>query len=88
MHLGWKKCLCSTPIKNKKLLLNVHKIKGVNLQCVKASKGAKMRNRYNQVPHLTQETNGKVTNSQLDTTNERQEVIPFGILKFEYKSDG
>ena len=38
---------------------------------------AKIRNRYNQVPHLTQDTNGKVTNSQLDITNENQEVIPF-----------
>ena len=43
----------------------------------KISKGAKIRNRYNQVPHLTQDTNGKVTNSQLDTTNESQEVCPF-----------
>ena len=41
------------------------------------SKGAKIRNRYNQVPHLTQDTNGKVTNSQLDTINESQEVSPF-----------
>ena len=41
------------------------------------SKGAKIRNRYNQVPHLTQDTNGKVTNSHLDTTNESQEVSPF-----------
>ena len=41
------------------------------------SKGAKIRNRYNHVPHLTQDTNGKVTNSQLDTTNESQEVNPF-----------
>ena len=32
----------------------------------KVSKGAKIRNRYNQVTHLTQDTNGKVTNSQLD----------------------
>ena len=40
----------------------------------KVSKGAKIRNRYNQVPHLTQDTNGKVTNSQLDTSNESQEV--------------
>ena len=40
-------------------------------------KGAKIRNRYNQVPRLTQDTNGKVTNSQLDTTNESQEVSPF-----------
>ena len=46
-------------------------------QCHKVSKGAKIRNRYNQVPHLTQDTNGKVTNSQLDTTNESQEVSRF-----------
>ena len=44
---------------------------------MKVRKGAKIRNRYNQVPHLTQDTNGKVTNSQLDTTNESQEVSPF-----------
>ena len=31
---------------------------------IKVSKGAKIRNRYNQVPHVTQDTNGKVTNSQ------------------------
>ena len=43
---------------------------------VKVSKDAKIRNRYNQVPQLTQNTNGKVTNSQLDTTNENQEVSP------------
>ena len=41
----------------------------------KESKGAKIRNQYNQVPHLTQDTNRKVTNSQLDTTNESQELI-------------
>ena len=44
---------------------------------VKVSKGAKIRNRYDQVPHLTQDTNGKVANSQLDTTNDSQEVSPF-----------
>ena len=43
----------------------------------KVSKGAKIRNRYNQVPHLTQDTNGKVTNSHTDTTNESQEINPF-----------
>ena len=37
----------------------------------KVSKGAKIRNRYNQVPHLTRDTNGKMTNSQLDKTNYR-----------------
>ena len=44
---------------------------------INVSKGAKIRNRYNQVPQVTQDTNGKVINSQLDTTNERQEVSPF-----------
>ena len=43
----------------------------------KVSNGAKIRNRYNQVPHLTQDTNWKVTNSQLHTTYESQEVSPF-----------
>ena len=43
----------------------------------KVSKSAKIRNRFNQVPHLTQDTNGKVTNSRLNTTNESQEVSPF-----------
>ena len=43
----------------------------------KVSKGAKIRNPYNQVPHLTQDTNGKETKSHLDTTKESQEVSPF-----------
>ena len=43
----------------------------------KVNKGAKIRNQYNQVPHQTQDTNGKVTNSQLSTINESQEVSPF-----------
>ena len=43
----------------------------------RVSKGAKIRNRYNKVPHLTQDTKGKVINLQLDTTNESQEVSPF-----------
>ena len=49
----------------------------IYFHCTKVSKGAKIKNRYNQVPHLTQDTNGKVTNSQLDTTNESQEVSHF-----------
>ena len=44
---------------------------------MKVSKGAEIRNRYNQIPHLTENTNGKVTNSQLETINESQEVSPF-----------
>ena len=43
----------------------------------KVKKRAKIRNQYNQVPHLTQDTSGKVTDSQLDITNESQEVSPF-----------
>ena len=34
-------------------------------------------NRYNQALHPTQDTNGKVTTSQLDITNESQEVSHF-----------
>ena len=52
-------------------------ISSLALYLLKVSKGAKIRNRYNQVPHLTQDTNGKVTNSQFDTTNESLEVSPF-----------
>ena len=44
---------------------------------IKVNKGVKIRNRYNQVPHLTQDSNGKVTTSQLDTTNWSQDVSPF-----------
>ena len=57
-------CLCSLMLEN---LVSVREV----------SKGAKIRNRYNRVPYLTQDTNGKVTNSQLDTTSESQEVSPF-----------
>ena len=34
-----------------------------HIEIIEVSKDAKIRNRYNQVPHLTQDTNGKVTNS-------------------------
>ena len=36
-----------------------------------------IRNRYNQVPHLSQDTDGKVTNSQSDITDESQKISPF-----------
>ena len=44
---------------------------------LKIRKRAKIRNRYNQAFHLTQDTNGKGTTSQLDITNESSEVSPF-----------
>ena len=34
-------------------------------------------NGHNQAPHLTQDTNLKMTTSQLDITNESQKVSPF-----------
>ena len=40
-------------------------------------KMAKIRNQHNQAPNLTQDTNGKMTTSQLDITDEIQEVSPF-----------
>ena len=36
----------------------------VPMWLMNVSKVASIRNQYNQVPHLTQDTNGKVTNSQ------------------------
>ena len=44
---------------------------------IKVSKVAKIRNRYNQVPHLTQDTNGESDKLTVGTTNESQEVSPF-----------
>ena len=56
------------------MLFSIYRVITYN---TKVSKGSKYRNQYNQVPHLTRDTNGKVINSQLDTTNETQEVNPF-----------
>ena len=53
-----------------RLVLSFHRI-------AKVRKKAKIRKRYNQAPHLIQDTNGKVTTSQLDITNKSQEVSPF-----------
>ena len=47
------------------------------VRCDLVRERAKIRNRYNQAPHLTQDTNEKVTTSQLDITNQSQEVSPF-----------
>ena len=66
------------PRKNSMVMSNDCLDMTIAVDCeIKVSKGAKIRNRYNHVPHLTQDTNRKVTNSQLDTTNESQEVSPF-----------
>ena len=41
------------------------------IRLLQVRKRAKIRNRYNQAPHLTQDTNGKVTTSQLDIQHEK-----------------
>ena len=43
-------------------IININNIYFDNM--VKVSKGPKIRNRYNQAPHLTQDTKGKLTNLQ------------------------
>ena len=49
----------------------------LQLSIIKVSKVAKIRNRYNQVPHLTQEYQWESDKLTEDTTNESQEVSPF-----------
>ena len=56
-------CSCSDTIYSKRIKKKVPVSKVYHFS-IKERKGAKIRNRYNQVPHLTQDTNGKVTNSQ------------------------
>ena len=48
-----------------------------------------IRNPYNQAPHLTQDTNGKVTTSKLDITNESQVVqdISYTLRIHLFKSE-
>ena len=48
-----------------------------------------IRNSYNQAPLLTQDTNGKVTTSHLDITNESQEVqdISYTLRIHLFKSE-
>ena len=63
--------------KHTKLSCHMESMPIKDRRLIKVNKGAKIRKRYNQVSKLTQDTNGKVTNSQLYTTNESQEISPF-----------
>ena len=47
------------------------------LEKFKVGKRAKIRNRYNQAPHLTQDTNGKVTTSQFKHLKREPRGQPF-----------
>ena len=50
---------------------------------LRVRKRAKLRNLYNQAPHLTQDTNGKVITTQLNITNESQKVSLFPAGEME-----
>ena len=54
-----------------------HREQAMLFHALKVRKMANIRNQYNQAPHLTQDTNGKVTILQLDITNESLEVSSF-----------
>ena len=56
---------------------------GGNWECgTPLSTPSKIRNRYNQVPHLTQDTNGKVTNSQkTPQTRAKNQNVMFGLAQ-------
>ena len=43
----------------------------------KVSKVAKIKNRYNQVPHLTQDTTLESNNIRINIINKSKEVSPF-----------
>ena len=47
------------------------------LLSIKVRKTAKIRKRYNQVPHLTQDTTKESNKSSINVTNKSQEVSPF-----------
>ena len=71
---------CSTRDRGVALVLFVSPLRQVltySCRYLKVSKGAKIRNRYNQVPHLTQDTNGKVTSSQqTPQTRAKRSALP------------
>ena len=52
----------------------------------KVSKGEKIRNRYIQVPHLTQDTNGKVIDSQLDTQTSYFSALSSDLIRVRIRN--
>ena len=73
----WSCEICSALFWFSPFPLSLNPWGGFFSKSMKVRKWTKIRNIYNQVLHLTQDTNGKVTKSQLDITNESQEVSPF-----------
>ena len=68
-------------------LLSQHSLLGLHRPAsatpFKVSTGAKIRNRYNQVPHLTQDTNGKVTNSQTPQTRTKRSALSQQVTTYK-----
>ena len=68
--------ICLAGITCIRSLVNIANKKLISFFSSKVSKGTKIRNQYNQITDLYKDTNGKVTNSQLDTINDGQEGSP------------
>ena len=55
----------------------INDILSEKVRIVKVRKTAKIKNRYNQVPHLTQDTTWESNKTTINITNKSQEVSPF-----------
>ena len=81
-HITCQNWIVSTIFNIALSLIFLYLLSSTTVQVKKVRKRSKMRHRYNQAPHLTQDTNGRVTTSQLDITNESQEISPICTLLF------
>ena len=64
---------------NKSLIFYEKHLPAVELhaQNIKVRRTAEIRKRYNQIPHLTQETTWESSNNKINITNKSLEVSPF-----------
>ena len=69
--------LCNSDIIRDKLMKFRQIVCWMSWKHYRSKKEGNDQESINKAPHLTQDTNGKVTTSQLDITNESQEVSPF-----------
>ena len=58
-------------------MYNVDIIPQATCLAIKERKAAKIRNLYNQVPHLTQDTTWESDTTQFNSTHKSQKVSPF-----------
>ena len=59
------------------MILCINDIVSEKVRIVKERKMAKIGNRYNQVPHLTQDTTWESNKTAINITNKSQEFSPF-----------